>query len=255
MARQRGYGKLTGTLDDLTFYKGKAGKGSQFLVRDKGGVSAERIATDPNFQRTRENNSDFSYSAKWVKGMIDVIRPAIKFATDPQYFSRLVELIRRNIDSDLTNVRGARRVQWTSLVTELLGHNFGKTSVESIAFLKITDAAGTNEHTVTVPAHNALTQIKSPVGATHYRFLTAMAYQADQTTMEFTGSEVVTGAYQSVSDGAVAAETLTIGGLPGTMDSQVIVVGIQFFQQVGATFYALTNKSYSACTVLSAAAA
>jgi hypothetical protein len=255
MARQRLYGKMVGTVDDLTFYKGKARKGSEFLVRDKGGVSAERIATDPNFQRTRENNSDFGYSAKWVKGMIDVIRPAIKFATDPQYFSRLVELIRRNLESDTTNVRGMRKVQWTALVTEILGHNFGKTSVESVAFLKVTDAAGTNEHTVTVPAHNALTQIKSPVGATHYRFLTAMAYQTDNTTSEFTGSAVVTGAYQSVNSGTVAAETLTISGLPGAIDSQVLVVGIQFFQLVGTTYYPLTNKSYSACTVLSAAAA
>ena len=255
MARQRKYGKLQGTVDDLTFYKGKTGKGSEYLVRDKGGVSAERIASDPNFQRTRENNSDFGYSAKWVKALIDAIRPAIKFATDPQYFSRLVELIRRNIDSDVTNLRGERRVQWTALVTGLLGHNFGKTSVESVAFVKIADAAGVNEHTVTIPAHNALTQIKSPAGATHYRFLTAMAYQADNTSSEFSGTGVVTGAYQQVGNGAAPAETLTIAGLPGAIDSQIVVVGIQFFQLLGTTYYPLTNKSYNACTVLSAAAA
>ncbi len=59
MARQGGLLKVVGKLDDLSFYKSADG----FLVRTKGGVSADRINSDPTFQRTRENNAEFGMSA------------------------------------------------------------------------------------------------------------------------------------------------------------------------------------------------
>jgi len=39
MAKQNGILKVTGTLDELSFYKGKDG----FLVKTKGGISKNRI--------------------------------------------------------------------------------------------------------------------------------------------------------------------------------------------------------------------
>ena len=59
MAKLRSLIKVEGTLDDLTFYKGKEG----YLVRTKGGVSANRIKSDPAFARTRENGSEFGHCA------------------------------------------------------------------------------------------------------------------------------------------------------------------------------------------------
>ena len=55
MARQKGLIKLDGTIGGITFYKSKDG----YLAREKGGVCADRIAKDPNFQRTRENGEEF----------------------------------------------------------------------------------------------------------------------------------------------------------------------------------------------------
>jgi hypothetical protein len=45
MAKLKGILKIEGTLDELTFYKTQDGH----LVKTKGGVSADRIANDPNF--------------------------------------------------------------------------------------------------------------------------------------------------------------------------------------------------------------
>ena len=53
MAKQKGIIKLEGTIGDITFYKSTQ---DGHLAREKGGVSADRIANDPNFQRTRENS-------------------------------------------------------------------------------------------------------------------------------------------------------------------------------------------------------
>lgn len=63
MAKLKGILKIEGTLDELTFYKTQDGH----LVKTKGGVSADRIANDPNFQRTRENGSEFEAQQLPVK--------------------------------------------------------------------------------------------------------------------------------------------------------------------------------------------
>jgi hypothetical protein len=60
MARQKGIIKLDGTVGGITFYKSKDG----YLAREKGGVSADKIANDPNFQRTRENGEEFGRAGK-----------------------------------------------------------------------------------------------------------------------------------------------------------------------------------------------
>jgi hypothetical protein len=60
MARQSGLIKLNGTLGGITFYKSQDG----YLAREKGGIEADRIANDPNFQRTRENGAEFGAAGK-----------------------------------------------------------------------------------------------------------------------------------------------------------------------------------------------
>ena len=63
MARQKGIIKLDGTIGGITFYKTTE---DGYLAREKGGVSADKIANDPNFQRTRENGEGFGRAAKLV---------------------------------------------------------------------------------------------------------------------------------------------------------------------------------------------
>jgi len=70
MARQKGIIKLKGTVGDLTFYKSIDG----YLVREKGGVEASRIASDPAFVRTRENNAEFGNATQAGKLLRDTVR-------------------------------------------------------------------------------------------------------------------------------------------------------------------------------------
>ena len=55
MAKQNGLVKLLGTVGDMTYYKSKDG----YMAKEKTVISAERIASDPKFNRTRENNAEF----------------------------------------------------------------------------------------------------------------------------------------------------------------------------------------------------
>jgi len=56
MARQKGIIKLKGTIGDITFYKTQDGH----LAREKGGIDASRIKSDPAFQRTSPKDVRFS---------------------------------------------------------------------------------------------------------------------------------------------------------------------------------------------------
>ena len=55
MAKQKGIIKPEGTIGDITFFKSKDG----YLAREKSGPTAEQIANDPVFERTRENGKEF----------------------------------------------------------------------------------------------------------------------------------------------------------------------------------------------------
>ncbi|HEY0092582.1 MAG TPA: hypothetical protein VGB43_08860, partial [Flavobacterium sp.] len=61
MARQKGIIKLKGTMGGITFYKTSL---DGHLAREKGGIEASRIASDPAFQRTRENGSEFGRAGR-----------------------------------------------------------------------------------------------------------------------------------------------------------------------------------------------
>jgi hypothetical protein len=87
MARQSGIIKLEGTIGDITFHKSKDG----FIAKGKGGVSANRIATDPKFQRTRENGAEFGRAGKSGKILRSAIRALVQKAADARVVSRLTK--------------------------------------------------------------------------------------------------------------------------------------------------------------------
>ena len=89
MARQTGLIKIKGTLDNVNFYKTKDGD----LARMKTSVDGTRIANDPAFERTRENNQEFGNAAQAGKLMRDALRPIALNATDGRMVSRLTQLM------------------------------------------------------------------------------------------------------------------------------------------------------------------
>ena len=106
MAKQRGIIKLEGTIGDLTFYKSQDG----FLAKGKGGIPADRIANDPNFQRTRENGSEFGRAGKAGKTLRTSLRAMLQNASDSRMVSRLTKAMVKVIQEDTTNPRGLRNV-------------------------------------------------------------------------------------------------------------------------------------------------
>ena len=98
MARQRSIIKLDGTIGGITFYKSKDG----YLAREKGGISAERIANDPAFQRTRENGAEFGRAGKAGKVLRNSIRQLLQNVNDSRMVSRLTKEMVKVIQMDAT---------------------------------------------------------------------------------------------------------------------------------------------------------
>jgi hypothetical protein len=106
MAQQKGIIKLDGTIGGITFYKSQDG----YLAREKGGVSADRIANDPNFQRTRENGAEFGRAGKAGKILRTSLRALLQNVSDSRMVSRLTKQMVKVIQMDAVNPRGERNV-------------------------------------------------------------------------------------------------------------------------------------------------
>jgi hypothetical protein len=167
MAKSTGILKIEGTLEDLTFYK----KNGINYVRQKGGVSKERIATDPNFVRTRENGAEFGHSANAGKILRLAASTMVFRAKDSQLSSRLLGVMSRIKNLDSISNRGLRNVALGIATPEgkliLKGFDFNANApLKSVLFapyvLDTTD--GVVKFTDLIPGE----QLHFPQGATHF---------------------------------------------------------------------------------------
>ncbi len=86
MARQKGVIKLQGQMGGVSYYKSQQ---DGFLAREKGGVDAERIKNDPNFERTRENGAEFGRAGAAGKLLRTSLRALLVNIADSRMTSRL----------------------------------------------------------------------------------------------------------------------------------------------------------------------
>lgn len=166
MAKLKSFIKIEGTLDDLTFYKGKEG----YLVKTKSSISANRIKNDPAFIRTRENGAEFGHAATSGKQLRRAILNLLTDAKDDLVTPRLTQVMTRVKDADTTSPRGERNVA-TGLTTvagrlALNGFNFNVNAIlSSVLLTDFTLNTATGE--VDIPDFVPNQNLTYPEGATH----------------------------------------------------------------------------------------
>lgn len=155
MAKQTGIIQFTGNLGGLSFYNHKF---YGMLVRQRNPVSRERIKHGPEFERTRENNSEFGSSSSAAA----LIRNRLKgflYGLNLSFLdTRLVSFMCAVRNEDVVSGRGKRRVEHALAVhPELLdGFEFCKSHVltEYTSQLPIVDrSAGTMTFSGFLPDH------------------------------------------------------------------------------------------------------
>jgi hypothetical protein len=246
MAKQRGIFKAEGTIDEITFYKSKDG----YLIRQKGGISAERMATDPAFERTRENQKEFARAGKAGKVLRSALRSLLVNATDRLLVSRLFTAMMKVVKADATSDRGQRNVLDGEL--ELLeGFEFnegGKLTQTLFAPFTASIDRATGLLSMQVPSFIPTNMITAPAEATHYQIVSAGGF------IDFTTGTngIVTKATEMLAiDGEPSAviDHVLDGGADATRP-MFIVLGISFYQEVNGKNYSLKNGAYNALSVV-----
>ncbi len=246
MAQQDGFILIKGTLGKLNFYKSKDGH----MVRQKGGVSAERIASDPSFQRTRENGAEFGRAGKAGKLLRNAIRSLLLNTADGRMVSRLTREMIKVIQADSTNPRGLRNV--IDGEAELL-QNFefninGKLSTTLFApFTPAIDRV-TGQLDVNIPSFIPGNMIAAPAGTTHYKLISAGV------EINFEQQNYVVQTQSTAELPLDTAPTAVINLVNNVTANSThplfLALGIEFYQQVNGTMYPLKNGAFNALSLV-----
>jgi hypothetical protein len=241
MARQKGIIKLKGTIGDITFYKTKDGH----LAREKGGIDASRIASDPAFQRTRENGSEFGRAGKAGKMLRTALRTVLINSADSRMVSRLTQAMVKVIQADSTNERGLRNVI-DGEAELLIGFNFNISGkLGTTLFTPFTGAIdrATGKISVDIASFVPLNMIAAPGGTTHFKIISAGAeidFEAETFVVANSETAILPwDANPTVDINQVNAVT------PDSTKPLFLALGVEFYQQVNGKMYPLKNGAYN----------
>jgi hypothetical protein len=257
MARQLGAIKYKGTIGEVRHFKIKGLKGHYAGL--KGGPTKEQILNDPEFQRTRENMSEFGGSATAAKSVRVGFAEVLGNTADARLAGRLTKTMKKINLMDTAGTRGRRSILISQNTQYLTGVNFNRgANFDSIFYapIELTNSVDRTSSTLTIPNFNQMNLVNAPSGATHFRIINAIAVVSDFVFNSSTGlyeavdldnnelSNIQYTGYISLSDSsASAAIDATLPGSPTlTADVSVLnAVGIEFYQQVGSDYYLFTQ--------------
>jgi hypothetical protein len=222
MARQKGIIKLKGTIGDITFYKTQDGH----LAREKGGIDASRIKSDPAFQRTRENGSEFGRAGTAGKILRTALRALLLNSADGRMVSRL-----NVIDGEAELLAG-----FEFNIRGKLGTSLFAPFVASID--RVTGQIG-----VTLPSFIPINMIAAPSGTTHFKIISAGAeIDFEEETFVVENSETGILPWDAVASMVVNQTNIVT---PASTKPLFLALGIEFYQEVNGQMYPLKNGAYN----------
>ena len=246
MAKFEGIFEIQGTVKGMSFYKTKDG----LMVRSKGGISKKRIANDPAFQRTRENNSEFGHNAKMGQLMRKSVAGMMSLAKDNRVSSRLAQTMSLVKNLDLDSPRGERKV-WVGIAgvkgkQALKGFDFNGNSPFHSVF-RGQYALNTSTGIVSIDGFNPGSHLRIPQGATHASFSSAIAlidFEMDQyETIQSEKSNF------ALTDGLMDVSIL-VDSIPAGTGVKFFYFLIEFYQELNGVQYPSKNNSHNVLHIL-----
>jgi hypothetical protein len=253
MARQKGHIKYVGTLGEVRHFKIKGNEG--YFAGLKGGPSAEQIASDPAFVRTRENMNEFGGSAITGKSLRTSIAGLIRNNGDSQVTGRVTAIMKKINLEDGSEARGQRAILITVAPQYLQGFEFNKFTSFNGAFnapFTITPSGARDSSTLDIPAFNPLSYLNIPAGATHFRIINAISvlsdYEFNPTTKVYEPKDASLNELKDIQYStylpvdSVTGLISVVSTLPGspTISADVSVVNVlavEFYQEVNSNYY------------------
>jgi hypothetical protein len=246
MARQRGIIKLEGNIGDINFYRSKDG----YFAREGSRLDAQRIATDPKFQRTRENNAEFGNAASASKVLRNACSVLLIDSKDGSVNQRLFSEMMKVVKADATSTRGLRNV--IDGETELLqGFEFNNNATLSTTLYtpysaEINRVSGLLQ--VTISSFIPEELLKAPVTSTHFRVVSL------GTEVNFSNEQYVTDSQQSAmlpwNITPTGNITLEMHVTPNSIHPLFLLLGLQFFQQVNGSMSKLKDGTFNSLSII-----
>jgi hypothetical protein len=246
MAKLKSLIKIEGTLDGMTFYKGKDG----YLVRTKGGVSKSRIENDPAFIRTRENGNEFGNTAKSGKLLRQALTPLLIDVKDGSLTARMMKIMSQIKNLDTTSARGNRNVALGLTTSEgkliLNGFDFNSNAkLKSILLADFNLNNATGE--ISISNFNPVQQMNSSGGATHVGFTAGVLnvnFETNEKELQFS-TELITPINNTPVNITVLPTSLPVGsGLT------LYLFKMSFYQEINGNQYALNNGAFNVLNVI-----
>lgn len=246
MAKQRGIIKLEGTIGDITFHKTKDG----YIAKEKSGVPGTRIATDPAFQRTRENGAEFGRAGKAGKVLRNSLRGLLQKASDSRMVSRLTKEMVRVLQADVTSERGQRNVI-DGEVGFLEGFDFNVNAILGTTLYAPYTATinrVTGEASVSFAPFVPASMVAAPGGTTHFKIFAAGAeVNFEEEKFNSTVSESAVLPWNTVA----TADINLSNALPANSTHPLfLVLGIEFMQEANGAKYPLLNGAFNAMALV-----
>ncbi|BDD12911.1 hypothetical protein FUAX_53430 (plasmid) [Fulvitalea axinellae] len=241
MARQKGIIKIQGKIGGMSFYR----QNGEYLVREAGGVSAERMRTDPAFARTRENQAEFAEAGRQGKLIRTAFRNSLAGAPTGSSAARLTQRLMKVLQADTTNGRGERTVSDGDLAL-ITGFEFnGKAGLDSTLFSEVSLGFDDTAEELTVSASVVpVTDVVAPAGATHFRVRSAVA-SLDFGEGKLKSAFAVSSEF-GIKEGTAQAVSLVTAYDKSLSAHTLALVGIEFLQEVNGMMYPLRNGAFNA---------
>ncbi|WP_026703620.1 hypothetical protein [Flavobacterium soli] len=238
MAHVKSIFRLSGSLGEVTFYRGREG---QQLARKKSSLTKERVDRDPAFARTRENSREFGAVVRAGSQLRKGASAFVRRLRTPELSGRMIQVLCKVRDCDQEAIRGARTVGGG------LGHAKGRQLLKGFDFntqfpldavLQCPHVAAPG-FTFQLPLLVPASHLRYPKGATHASFGTCLL----QVDFEAGTTAVTYSPEVGVALDRTATEVTVNPPAPATGTGIVFwMLQVCFFQEVNGELYPLDRS-------------
>jgi len=247
MAKLHGILKLSGSIDELSYYKTKFG----YVVRRKGGFNSKRLKKDKAYVRSRETASEFGNCSRLGKLIRDGFKMCIKQKGDQLLSSRLNSVLIKIKNLDAVSARGKRSVTKGLETSEglklLRGFDFN-TEAHLTRILKRAVKVDTGDKHIKIKGLVPKKDLVFPKGASHFSITGGIARinPEDLSCQVAPMTEMVLALNGKAEEILLVAEEV----LTGRKGFDLYFIGISFLQEVSGKRLALNNERYTAACIL-----
>jgi hypothetical protein len=212
-------------------------------------LTRKRIFKEPEFERTRENMSEFGRACKANQLIRIAFREVLFNMTDRYVSGRLTKRMMSVISNDPVNGRGKRKITGHALPL-LEGFNFnGITSLQQSLIVPYNIVADRSTGQLTIHTHSCRQSSMAITGsnATRFRIIAGIAsIDFDKNDFECTKQESDLFDLHRVDPETVHFSFSLPGGKP---DPWIVILGIEFCHQIGDKLV-MADRRYNAVAVV-----